>query len=360
MKGNDSSTLSAGSRLGPYEIVSLLETGAMGEVYGARDSRLERDVALKILPRRLASDARLRRFEQEARLTGSLNHPNIVALYDVGRENGLSYLVTELLTGQTLRALLRRGPLATHRAVDYGIQAARGLSVAHEKRIIHRDLKPANLFVTRDARLKILDFGLAKLMTAPASDESLDEDCPTLDKQDDSPTRPGSILGTINYMSPEQVQGLPVDHRSDLFALGTVLFEMLVGHNAFKAATLLDTMNAILQKEPPELARPTGGLPRDLVRIVRRCLEKKPEDRFQSARDLAFDLETAAEVPRFAGWDIRTGLPSVMSAMSSKDADLVAAFALGILTGRSHPRGASSASAASGARPRGRRARTLR
>jgi TolB-like protein/Flp pilus assembly protein TadD len=284
-------SLAPGARRGPYEVVGLLGAGGMGEVYRARDTRIGREVALKILPAPLAGDPeRQRRFEQEARAAGRLNHPNILTLHDVGVHDGWPYLVTELLEGETLRKHLERGPLPRRTAADWAAQVARGLSAAHEKGIVHRDLKPENLFVTREGHLKILDFGLAKL-TPP--DQPTAQDATTWTRE----TAPGSVLGSVGYMSPEQVRGQPADHRSDIFSFGAVLYEVLSGTPAFRKETGAETMTAILREQPPEL--PTGGpapFP-GLERILGHCLEKRPEDRYQSARDLVFDLEQLSDLP---------------------------------------------------------------
>ena len=290
-----STRLAAGARVGPYEIVALLDRGGMGEVYRARDVRLSREVALKVLHADFAADAeRVRRFEQEAKAAGALNHPNILAVYDTGECEGSPYIVTELLEGETLRERLATGGLGVRKAVEYAAQVARGLAAAHERGIVHRDLKPENLFVTRDGIVKVLDFGIAKL--GRAGEEGLGTRAETL-----SNTSPGTVLGTLGYMSPEQARGLAAGHRSDVFSLGAVLFEMLTGRRAFKGATPADTLSAILREDPTEAVAAGGELPASLLRVVRRCLEKAPEDRFQSARDLAFALEGATgetkEVP---------------------------------------------------------------
>jgi serine/threonine protein kinase/Tol biopolymer transport system component len=276
----------AGTQFGDCEILAPLGAGAMGEVYRARDNSLGREVALKLLPDQLASDPdRLRRFEQEARAAAALNHPNIVAVYRFGTRNGNTpYLVTELLQGQTLRERLNQGPILVRKTVDYAVQIARGLAAAHDQGIVHRDLKPENIFLTRDGLVKILDFGLAKLKT-PESPEMQS----TMASR--GSTEPGMVLGTVGYMSPEQVRGLAADHRSDIFSLGTILYEMLSGNRAFQGATSADTMSAILKEEPAELSSAVRNLPPALARIVHRCLEKDPAERFQSARDLAFNLE---------------------------------------------------------------------
>src|SRR5262245_4351580 len=279
--------LAPGSRLSPYEVVGPLGAGGMGEVYRARDPRIGREVALKLLPASLADDRdRLQRFEREARMAGSLNHPNLLSLFDVGTHDGAPYLVTEMLEGATLRGLLTGGSLPPRKAVEYGVQIARGLAAAHEKGIIHRDLKPENLFVTRDGRVKVLDFGLAKL-TRPGEAEKARPEVSTAT----SPTDAGVLLGTVGYMSPEQVRGQPADERSDIFALGAVLYEMLSGRRAFKRDSQVETLNAILKEEPPEIGGPGPPIPPGVERIVRRCLEKDPGERFRSSHDVAFALE---------------------------------------------------------------------
>jgi eukaryotic-like serine/threonine-protein kinase len=280
--------LVSGSKLGPYEIVSPLGAGGMGEVYRARDTRLGRDVALKILPQSLAADReRLNRFEQESRAVAAFNHQNILAIHDVGQHNGSPFLVTELLEGESLRAVLDRGALLQRKAIDYGVQIAQGLAIAHAKEIVHRDLKPENLFLTKDGRVKILDFGLAK--AAPRTRSAVpDSEGAT---QTSAQTAAGVVMGTASYMAPEQVRAEPVDPRTDIFAFGAVLYEMLSGHRAFRRDTSAETMTAVLKDDPPELADPQHPVSPALDRIVRRCLEKSPEQRFQSAKDLAFALE---------------------------------------------------------------------
>jgi eukaryotic-like serine/threonine-protein kinase len=278
--------LSAGTRLGPYEILSPIGAGGMGEVYRARDTRLQRDVAIKVLPERVADSAKaLARFEREARVVAALSHPNILAIHDVGREGATAFAVIELLEGATLRDELRGGPLPPRQATAYAAQSAEGLAAAHDKGVVHRDLKPENLFVTRDGRLKILDFGLAREGPDAGAPRS-ETESPTLVRETD----PGSVVGTVGYMSPEQVRGDTVDHRSDIFSLGCVLQEMLTGRRAFERATAAETMTAILREDPASLAETGRAIPPGLARIVSHCLEKKPEQRFQSARDLAFDL----------------------------------------------------------------------
>jgi len=277
-------TLAAGTRLGPYEILGPIGAGGMGEVYRARDARLGRDVAVKVLRGEPGhTPVQLRRFEQEARLAGSLNHPNVLTLYDVGSHEGAPYLVAELLEGRSLREALAPGPLPLRKAVEYAQQVARGLAAAHERGIVHRDLKPANLFLTKDGRIKILDFGVAKLTHAqPLVEEP---------SKATTETAEGLVVGTAGYMSPEQVRGHAVDARSDIFALGAVVYEMLSGHRAFSGETAADTLTAILTKDPEELSRPGLEVPQSLERIVRRCLEKDLTERFQSAKDVAFALE---------------------------------------------------------------------
>lgn len=284
-------SLATGTRLGPYQIVSALGAGGMGEVYRARDSRLNRDVAIKILPASYARDPdRLQRFEQEARTVAALNHPNILALYDTGTHEGSPYLVSELLEGGTLREQLVDGPLPARKAIDYALQIAQGLAAAHEKGIVHRDLKPENIFVTKDGRVKILDFGLAKLaMKEGLAAAPVDSANMTL-----SPTSAGVVVGTAGYMSPEQVRGQAVDPRSDIFNFGMVLYEMLAGKRAFRGDTSVETMSAILKEDPPALPATNGQVLPAVERIVWRCLEKGPEQRFQSARDLGFALEVLA------------------------------------------------------------------
>jgi serine/threonine protein kinase/Tol biopolymer transport system component len=279
--------ISAGSRLGPYEIVSPLGAGGMGEVYRARDTRLGRDVALKVLPASFADDKnRLSRFRQEACAASALNHPNILAIYDVGTDDSAPYVVSELLEGETLRQRMGGAALPQRKAIDYSQQMANGLAAAHEKGIVHRDLKPENLFITKDGRLKILDFGLAKL--AQTENGQIQTDVPT--RRID--TEPGTVIGTVGYMSPEQVRGQGVDHRSDIFAFGAILYEMLSGKRAFHGDSAAEMMSAILKEDPPDLSATNRTVPPALERVVHHCLEKSREERFQSARDLAFDLQS--------------------------------------------------------------------
>ena len=276
--------LTPGSRLGPYEILAPLGAGGMGEVYRARDSKLSREVAIKVLPTAMADDAAaLGRFEREARAVAALSHPNILSIYDFGNDGGISYAVMELLTGETLRQRLGQGALTVRRAVEIARGVALGLAAAHERGIVHRDLKPDNLFLLKSGGVKILDFGLARVI--PVMSDTTSQ---TLTDH----TEPGKVVGTASYMSPEQVRGLAVDHRSDIFSFGSVLYEMLTGRRAFRGETSVETMNAILREEPPPSGELGRAVPPALDRLVAHCLEKKPEDRFQSARDLAFDLES--------------------------------------------------------------------
>ena len=276
--------LAPGAKLGPYEIVAPLGAGGMGEVYRAKDTRLGRDVALKILPESFAREAdRLRRFEQEARAVAALNHPNILAVFDIGQQDGAPFLVSELLEGETLRAALENGALPQRKTIEYGVQIAHGLAAAHEKGIVHRDLKPENIFITKDGRIKILDFGLAKLAQAAGGDT----DEPTLTAEH---TAVGVVMGTASYMAPEQVRGESANPRTDIFAFGAVLYEMLSGVRAFRRDTAAETMTAVLKDDPPELSGTGRLVSPTLERIVRRCLEKSPDQRFQSARDLSFAL----------------------------------------------------------------------
>jgi hypothetical protein len=285
-------------RLGPYEIAAPLGAGGMGEVYRARDTRLGRDVAVKVLPASLASDSdRLHRFENEARAAARLNHPNVLQIYDVGRHEGHPYLVTEYLEGETLRERLANGPLGSRRAIEFGIGVAQGLAAAHDEGIVHRDLKPENLFLTKDGRVKILDFGLAKLTRPEEGGADTVANAPTVGAD----TNPGVIMGTAGYMSPEQVRGQRADARSDIFTFGAILFEMVSGQRAFRGDTPADTMSAILKEDPPELTLIAKEIPPAFDRIVHRCLEKAPNRRFRSAQDLAFSLEAISTSSSSAG-----------------------------------------------------------
>ncbi len=277
--------LALNTKLGPYELLAPIGAGGMGEVYRARDARLNREVAIKMLPDAVVSDPeRLRRFETEARSAGMLNHPNLLSVFDIGEYNGAPYIVAELLQGETLRDKLRQGPLPVRTAIDYGIQIAHGLAAAHEQGVVHRDLKPENIFICRDDRVKILDFGLAKLVHG---EKALGATAATMPAK----TEPGVVLGTLGYMSPEQVRGQEADWRSDIFAFGAVLYEMLSGKHAFHGATTADTISAILTQDPPDLAETNRNINPALEHIVRHCLEKNPDWRFQAALDVAFDLQ---------------------------------------------------------------------
>jgi serine/threonine protein kinase/tetratricopeptide (TPR) repeat protein len=296
-------SLAAGTRLDSYEIVAPLGAGGMGEVYRAFDTRLNREVAIKVLPECWSRDPeRLHRFELEAQAAAALNHPNIISIHHVGQHDGSPYIVTELLQGETLRERLKKGPMRLREALDEATEIAQGLGAAHDARIIHRDLKPENIFITKDGRVKILDFGLAKL--GPA--ESTDVYGPTVTLQ---PTSPGHVLGTVGYMSPEQVRGQTADARTDIFAAGAVLYEMLTGTRAFQKQTAAETMSAILNEDPPAISQVAPNLPPGLERIVSRCLSKNPEQRIQHATDLAFALEAQAA---------SSGMAAVMEKTSAK------------------------------------------
>ena len=282
-------SLAAGTKLDGYEILGPLGAGGMGEVYRARDAGLKRDVAIKVLPPFVARDPdRLRRFEQEAQAAAALNHPNILAVYQFGSLNGSPYLVSELLLGETLREMMNRGAMPVRKVIEIGVQIAHGLSAAHEKGIIHRDLKPENFFVTKDGRVKILDFGLAKLTQRDPIEEGRES-------SQLAETDPGMLVGTAGYMSPEQVRGKVVDHRTDIFSFGGILYEMLAGRRAFQESTWPETMTSILKDDPPSFSQLAPGTPPGLQRVILRCLEKSPEQRFQSASDLAFALEAMSE-----------------------------------------------------------------
>ena len=284
-------TLSPGTRLGPYEILAPIGAGGMGEVYRARDTKLDRDVAIKVLPESVAADPdTLARFEREAKAVAALSHPNILAIHDFGSHEGTAYAVMELLEGETLNAMLTAGPIPPRQAVDYALQVARGLSAAHEKGIVHRDLKPDNLFVTKDRHVKILDFGLARRVDVISSDGETTN--PTVT----SHTQPGTVIGTMGYMSPEQVRGFPVDHRSDIFSFGAILYELLTGAKAFKKDTGSDTMAAILRDEPPEPADAGIEISPGLDSIVRHCLEKDRDHRFQSVKEIVYALSEGSSL----------------------------------------------------------------
>lgn len=286
-----------GTHVGRYEVRLLIGEGGMGQVYRATDATLGRDVAIKILPSELATAAeRLYRFEQEAKSASALNHPNILAIYDVGTHNGSPYIVSELLEGETLRDRLRSGAIPLKKTIDYAQQIVRGLAAAHAKGIIHRDLKPENLFISKDGHVKILDFGLAKLVS-PLSEFSSEPEADTMRLK----TRPGVVMGTVGYMSPEQVRGESADHRADIFSFGAVFYEMLTGKRAFRGESPIEIMSAILSQEPAEPTEATRGIAPAFERIVHHCLEKRPEDRFQSTRDLAFDIESLAGTATLSG-----------------------------------------------------------
>jgi serine/threonine protein kinase/tetratricopeptide (TPR) repeat protein len=308
-------TLSAGTRLGPYEILSPIGAGGMGEVYRARDRKLGRDVAVKVLPQSVASDPdTLARFEREAKAIAALSHPNILSIFDFGTQDGVSYAVMELLEGETLRGKLDAGPVSQKQAVGYALQIAKGLSAAHEKGVVHRDLKPENLFVLKDGHLKILDFGLAKRVVAVAPGE--ETSAPTVSGQ----TMPGTVMGTVGYMSPEQVRGLPVDHRSDIFSFGAILYELLSGKKAFKKGTASDTIAAIMRDEPPELSESGRNISLALDHIVKHCLEKDRDNRFQSAKDVVFALSEASGPTTTSGAQLAappTGKNKVLIAVSA-------------------------------------------
>jgi serine/threonine protein kinase len=245
----------------------------MGEVYLARDTRLDRSVAVKVLPSAFSLDSdRLHRFEHEARCLGALNHPNLLAIYDIGSQDGVHYLVSELLEGESLRERLSEGPLPLRKVVDTAVQLAKGLAAAHEKGIVHRDLKPDNVFITKDGRVKILDFGLARQATADSVESAATMTGPG--------TQPGAVLGTVGYMSPEQLRGKPAGQRSDIFSFGAILYEMLSGQRAFQGESSIETLNAIIKSDPPEISTTNKNIPPALDRMIRRCLEKAPDERF--------------------------------------------------------------------------------
>lgn len=296
-----------------YRIINKLGAGGMGEVYRALDTRLDRAVAIKVLPAEFTNDAdRLRRFEQEARATSALSHPNILTLYDIGNQDGAPFIVMELLEGEELRAQLNDGPLPVRTALEYAQQIAAGLAAAHEKGLTHRDLKPENLFVTKDGRVKILDFGLAKLRSPRKV--SADSDVATQKQL----TNPGTVMGTVAYMSPEQVRGEEVDHRSDIFSFGLILYEMLRGERAFQRETMAETMTAILKDDMPELGETNAKISPQLERLVQRCLEKRPERRFQSASDLGFALESLSGVSGASNPEAASAPAPVVSAPVSR------------------------------------------
>jgi len=306
----------------------------MGEVYKARDTRLNRDVAIKVLPEKVAGDPEaLARFEREAKAVAALSHPNVLGIFDLGREGATAYAVMELLAGQTLRERLQEGSLPQRKALEYALQVAHGLAAAHERGIVHRDLKPENLFLTSDGRIKILDFGLAKVTEARSED--------TRSPTAAAVTEPGTVMGTAGYMSPEQVRGRPLDRRSDIFSLGSIFYEMLTGERAFRGDSAAETMAAIAQKDPPELAESSGRFALPVERILRHCLEKRPEDRFDTAHDLAFAIETAmgvSSVPRTAATATSALRRRPLLGWTLGAAAVAAAFAMGLFAGaRLHP-----------------------
>src|SRR3954452_4567355 len=280
--------LQPGDHLGPYEIAGFVGAGGMGGVYRARDPRLNRDVAIKVLHASVAADPeRLRRFTAEAQAVAALNHPNVLTIYEVGTQGEHPFIATELLEGATLRPTLEAGALPLSKAIDYARQTAAGLAAAHAKGVAHRDIKPENLFLTVDGRIKILDFGLAKTYT-------MSQHAATEATHLQTGTSPGTVMGTVGYMSPEQVRARPTDHRTDIFSLGVVLYEMLAGRRPFGGDSAVETMNAILTANPPDIGPPGRAGPAGLRDIVRPCLEKNPDERFQSARDLSFPLQSVA------------------------------------------------------------------
>src|SRR2546427_574195 len=290
-------TISPNTTIAQYTIVSKIGEGGMGEVYRARDTKLGRDVAIKVLPAAFSENSeRLRRFEQEAQAAGALNHPNILVIFHIDTHDGAPYIVSELLEGETLRERMAGTVLPQRKAIDYALQIVKGLAAAHDKGIVHRDIKPDNVFVTNDGRAKILDFGLAKL--TGVSDG--------IQPQSEVPTRrvdtdPGTVMGTMGYMSPEQLKGHPADHRSDFFSFGAILYEMLSGRRAFRGDSMAETMSAILREAPPDLSETNKTVSPALERVVRHCLEKNPAERFHSARDLAFAIESLSGSATISG-----------------------------------------------------------
>src|SRR5713101_564620 len=292
-----SEPISPDTTIAQYTIVSKIGQGGMGVVWRARDSKLGRDVAIKVLPASLSENTdRLNRFEQEAQAAGALNHPNILVIHHIGIHDGAPYIVSELLEGETLRDRMAGAALPQRKALDYALQIARGLAAAHEKRIIHRDIKPDNIFITDDGRVKILDFGLVKLTSATDGTQSQTE-VPTRKVNTD----PGTVMGTMGYMSPEQLKGQPADHRSDIFSFGAILYEMLSGKRAFRGDSMAETMCAILREDPPDLSETNKTVSPALERVVHHCLEKNPAERFHSARDLAFAIESLSGSATISG-----------------------------------------------------------
>src|SRR5882724_4938819 len=309
-----SETRSPNTTIAQYTIVSKIGEGGMGEVYRARDAKLGRDVAIKVLPASFSENTdRLNRFEQEAQAAGALNHPNILVIYHIGTHGGAPYIVSELLEGETLRDRMAGAALPQRKALDYALQIARGLAAAHGKGIVHRDLKPDNIFITDDGRVKILDFGLAKLTSATDVTQSQSE-VPTRKVNTD----PGTVMGTMGYISPEQLKGQPADHRSDIFSFGAILYEMLSGKRAFRGDSMAETMSAILREDPPDLSETNKTVSPALERVVRHCLEKNPAERFHSARDLAFAIES------LSGSAISSGQSATMSAIAAPESGAAA------------------------------------
>lgn len=301
-------TMEAGKTLAQYTIVSKIGEGGMGEVYRARDTKLGRDVAIKVLPAAFSENSeRLRRFEQEAQAAGALNHPNILSIFHIGTHDGAPYIVSELLEGDTLRDRMAGAALPQRKAIDYALQIARGLAAAHDKGIVHRDIKPDNVFITDDGRVKILDFGLAKL-TAAVDGTQAQTDVPTRKVNTD----PGTVMGTMGYMSPEQLKGQAVDHRSDIFSFGAILYEMLSGKRAFRGDSMAETTSAILREDPPDLSEANKTVSPALELVVRHCLEKNPAERFHSARDLAFAIES------LSGSAISSGQTAAVSTVTAE------------------------------------------
>src|SRR5262245_36749174 len=276
-------TLSPNSSFGPYTILAPLGTGGMGSVYRARDAKLGRELAIKVLPEEFASDRdRLARFEQEARTASALNHPNIITIFEVGETGGAPYIAMEVVEGRSLRDLLDDGKLPLRKTIAIAAQIADALAAAHEKGVVHRDLKPENVMVTKPGHVKLLDFGLAKLAAVEQTEETM---------RMAGQTRPGTVMGTVGYMSPEQAGGRAADFRSDQFSLGAILYEMLTGQRAFQKATSVETLTAILREDPPPIAQTNAEAPAPLRWIVERCLAKPADDRYDSTRDLARDLQ---------------------------------------------------------------------
>lgn len=319
MTDRKTNELREGNTLSHYRISSKIGSGGMGEVYRARDSRLDRDVAIKVLPSELSNDTdRLRRFEQEAKATSALNHPNILTVFDIGEHDGAPFIVAELLDGEELRARLDEGPIPLRKTIDYAQQIVSGLSAAHEKGIVHRDLKPENIFITKDDRVKILDFGLAKLRE-PKTQIHGSEDATRR-----ALTDPGIVMGTAGYMSPEQVRGQTVDQRSDIFSFGAILYEMLTGHRAFNGESIVELMHSILKDDVPELEDSGARIPMALDKMMRRCLEKKPEHRFHSAHDLGFALDAVSSPTSSSGSGLTSAAQSLRNVPDAKRTDWLA------------------------------------